>query len=295
MLITNDVLIQHNSCPDGIRWFNENYPNGAILQEILQNPDVPVNFLHWGWQHLPYTEQDYELYLAICNIINSSQVYESDNVQNSDIVLHSSKIYDSSYIYDSLDVQNCYCVKNSSHVIKSKYIFKARNIKNSQNILDSTTIDFTSNSVSSKYITQSTNIFKSRLINNSSEIEYSHNIANSRFISHCANSENLYFCEGLENSQNMIFNKPLSLTYLDMIRQEYILLINTELKLFIKNEVDNFDLPKMILNPKTHYEDLFTNKEIINWIRQLPNYDPAIMYKITYLPVFLDDCYKDTK
>lgn len=286
--ITKDFLEKYLPCSVGFDEFEELYPNGAYMIDIIKDKRTPIHLLQWGYEHLETTPAERAAYYERVKVKNSYPVYlsysvdnsqfisYSNSVKNSNGVQHSKLVNDSQYVMQSAAINESQSVKFSEDVTNSSNIYNSQHIINSKNIVEGITIS------------DSNSIYKSKNIISSSFIEFSENVEYSAFANFCKNSKALLFCNNLENAELCLFNKPISYTQY----REILLTIREKL---IDNKLHLIDEELRCTNGKwsggiiqtdlkTHY--LLPNN-FYDWVATLPNYDPFILYNITYLDNFL--------
>lgn len=264
MKITLQKLQDKNACKEGIEYFNKYYPNGVEVIDILKNPKVSTEFLHWGHLHLDLTEEEERLYYERMHIVDSNYITKSYNVTSSQYVHQSSNIIDSKFISNSQDIETATQVYNSSMVEHSQFINQSIGISNSELILTSNNIDNCKNISNGSFLSE---VYCARFCNscsNSAFIEHCNSIDNSYFNLFCENSSNLIFCFGLQNTNNneyYIFNTKVSKSNFEIAKKQ----INKLIKK-ISWKLLEFKWDETALNFDNNYiklhKDLFTKQDI---------------------------------
>lgn len=216
-------------------------------------------------------------------VINSTDVRESDVVVNSNKISCSRNVFSSNNVTDSEEVVGGKSVKSSKQIFHSSFVEKSEKIVASSNVTDSTNV------VNSVSIANCTNIWRGAQCFDSSEITGGRNLENCFFCLECADSKNLLFCRGLTGVEYHIFNKPVSKRQFDLFCNQYKELMHY---LFIFAEEWPEDSAKSeapALNARftRWYESI--DEEFWQWARTLPNYDPMVLYTITFNPNFLNE------
>lgn len=210
MIVTEEILEKYDACEAGLKYFRENYPQGADTSELLKDKNISKEFLHFGAKYLDITLEERKKYYELCNVINSKYVLFSENIKNSKGISYSDGVEDSEYIKRSTDI------KKSSFVYFSTNVDNGSNIDHSETVIDSYLV------VDSKRVFDSHSILKAEEINWSNNLSYCSNTEDSSF---CYLSKNLVdchfcgameksshclFCFGLSNEEYCIFNKSVS-------------------------------------------------------------------------------------
>ena len=287
MFITSEILRKYKACKHGIEYFEQNYPNGAELFELIGDKNIPKEMLHWGREHLTHSEEELEAYRIACRIENTEGFWYSQDVRDSKYVIKSKdvatsiSVFESTDIVDSIDIvsseniMNCKQVFSSAMVDESEKIFKGQNITGSKNICASTMI------LNSRSVINSYNVF------DSSEIINCVNVSDSYFCQDCRNIKHCMFCEGLENVEYHIFNHPVDQRHYEAFEKQYLKYL-TELLDFIrdwpKDLITTADVP-----PTRKFDDWYhdISPRFWKWARTLPGYDSMLLYRITMLPNLL--------
>lgn len=299
MYLTIDVLEKYGACGSGVKWFKRHYPEGGELMEVIQNPKIDTHTLHWGYEHLPTTEEEKAKYRELLHIDcgeNYKTVYKSDHIKDSAFVTHSKEVADSTYVFHCNSVENSNSISSSQNVQNSSQIFHTDFCYDSNRILNSQNITSSSNVVNCGCAVNSTSVFNAGAVINSSFVSNilplgSKNIRNSHFISDCFNLKNCLFCHGITDGEYLMFNQPIEKEEYDMfVAQLRQILKGAELEL-TKNgwpaDQVPLDAPNIQYNIILQYSSL---PEVFwRWVKTLPNYDPMILYNITMQPHLLTD------
>lgn len=216
-------------------------------------------------------------------VINSTDVRESDVVVNSNKINCSRNVFSSNSVNDSEEIICSSSVKNSKQIFQSSFVETSEKVFSSSNITDSTNI------INSIAVAGSKNVWSSKQCFDSSEIIGGHNLENCFFCSECADSKNLLFCQDLKGVEYHIFNKPVTKRQFDLFVNQYKELMQEEL-LFVEEWPEDsakIENPKINTNFREWY--LYIMSEFWQWARTLPNYDPMLLYRITFDPNFLNE------
>lgn len=281
MFITKEILQKYNACEPGIKIFEELYPNGTEIKTLISENKVPISILHWGYEKLPVTEDEIQLYRKVIEIDSSTETYNSERVFLSHCVNSSKNVTKGINIFRSKNIQNCSNVFNSTDIYDSSNISVSRKIRNSEKILFSKQITNSENIVRSTSVINSDNIFGSSDIYSSIAIRNCDSSINSIFCAECSNIIDSLFCFDVKDSGQMIFNKPSTKLRVEELKEE-IMRFHLELS-FLKEK--NFENPKVDENISNHYS--LMGDSFWKWIRALPEYDPFILYQITFKPNLL--------
>lgn len=286
MFLTKEVLEKYYACNEGLEFFQKYFPNGAELKDVITMRHIPKDFLYWGYMYLDTTNEEKELFFKVMEITNSSGVYRSKKVDGSQYVSDSTNIKNSSHIFYSEDVTDSKEVVSSENVEGSIGVFNSTWVTNSTSIAFTTSATDSSNIVNSQYIVRSHSIIDSSLISDCHAIRKGKNLSECVFCANCEDMKKSLFCIGQSGAEYMLFNKPIDPTYFDGIMKMYKKLVDTELKLMSSwtPEFISPETPTVNYDVRRHYATL--SQKFMKWLRTLPNYDPKIMYQITYLPEF---------
>ena len=278
MFLTVDILKERRACEKGINFVKNFYPNGVELSEIIQNRDIPKEFLHWGFSHLDATDEEIKLYEKVLDITNTTGYFESEKVSDSQQVRFSSEIENSKDIYRSKKVKNSYSIYSSNNIEDSSNIKKSSFCINSEIILNSTNITDSTMVVNSNCIIRSNSIIKSNFITESTCIINSSNTEYCNFLMDCSNMRDSIFCLGLDGKEYYLFNKPVSKIMYENVNFQFSKYITLPLRMI---SINNENLVStQVNNFSKFFEDL--PSDFWQWVKTLPNYDPEILYSMTF-------------
>lgn len=288
MIVTTQILKKFQVEPSIIEIFNNNYPDGLELSEIICNKNSTLENLHYLRRYLSFNQEELDLYCKRCNIINSKDIWESDKVKSSQYIVKSSDVIESCGVFNSKDVKNSNNIVNaenieegqnifiSSIIESSEKIFNCKNVISSINVCNSTMI------IGCKNVTDSFNIF------NSSEIIKSVGVQNSHFIQNCKNVKFCLFCNNLNDAEYCVFNVQVDKDLYQIFEKQYNKYMEALLN-FVQ------DWPEHLLTefiPKTNKINCWytsISEKFWKWVRTLPNFDSMLIYDITMLPEILID------
>lgn len=283
-LITLDILKEAKACSIGLKWFEENFPNGIEPLELLKSDiDIPKTFLLWTEYSLKqfYQGEVVDLMKKRLNIIDttycsksydvicSSYVYKSHNIESSSEILNSRFVKFGHNIVDSANIDNSSYCRQSNNIIQSQQILSCSNLNNCFELYKC----YDNKECSYGYC-----------INNSKNVNFSYEISNSSNISYSIllnNCRNCIFCSNLTGKENMIFNKSVS--------EEQFLIIKNKLDEILNNNpkiLSYVNLPKLIFSNKKQVDRPIHNLlklipiDIWSYVRKLPYYDEIIFYTI---------------
>lgn len=278
MFLTVDILKERRACEKGINFVEKFYPNGVELSEIIQNRNIPKEFLHWGFSHLDATDEEIQLYEKVLDITNTTGYFESEKVSDSQQVRFSSEIENSKDIYRSKKVKNSCSIYSSNNIEDSSNINTSAFCSNSDIILNSTNITDSTMVINSNCIIRSNSVIKSNFITESTCIINSSNTEDCNFLMDCSNMRDSIFCLGLDGKEYYLFNKPVSKIIYENISIQFRKYITLPLKmLFITSE-------NLITSQINKFSEFFENlpDDFWQWVKTLPNYDPEILYSMTF-------------
>ena len=284
MFITIDILQKRGACQEYIDFFQKHYPDGVEMLYMIEHGHMPYHALHWGYKWLDPNEEEIAAYWKRVAVIDSEGINESDHVTNSKIVSHSSTITDSEEIYRSKnvnasnyityseDVENSQDVGNSSFIWDSRQVLNSSNITNSEEVFEST------------YIVNSDGIFRSSNIVEGIGIWNSHNLTDCGYCADCKDLKNSLFCQGVEEGEYILFNKPIDKVRFETIYKQF-KKFAPHVQLTEPWKRVQGQTPRVNYNYKKHHTGISIG--FWRWVRTLPNFDPMVMYSITFDPQFL--------
>lgn len=284
MFITVDILQKRGACQEYLDFFQKHYPDGVEMLHMIEHGHMPYHALHWGYKWLDPNEEEIAAYWQRVAVVDSEGINESDHVTNSKIVSHSSTITDSEEIYRSKnvnasnyityseDVENSQDVGNSSFIWDSRQVLNSSNITNSEEVFEST------------YIVNSDGVFRSSNIVEGMGIWNSHNLTDCGYCADCKDLKNSLFCQGAEDGEYMLFNKPIDKVRFETIYKQF-KKFSPHAQLTEPWKRIQGQTPRVNYNYKKHHAGISIG--FWRWVRTLPNFDPMVMYSITFDPQFL--------
>jgi hypothetical protein len=286
MLIDKDLLIKCLFEVDDIIAFEENFGVGAELIDIIKSDKVSDEFVQQLVLNFSLTDEDRYAYQNRMHIINSTWVHMSRNVKNSSCVTYSDKIFDSHAIRHSNTIMNSAGINESSNVRNSEAIFHSHFVTNSFQVYQSNNVTNSSNIVKSIYVIDSESVKDSQTVIDSRHIRFCNNVTGARSCMWCNNLKNAIFCTNAKDEEYLLFNKPISQQQFEIIKEQYDSFIDE--KLTFSFDWPQEDLleqnifigePTILHNLHDHYKYISFN---LDWIKTLPNYDPLVIYELTY-------------
>lgn len=293
MYITKEILLSHNACGQGLKWFERTFPNGAEIIDVINHKYADKHFLHWGFANLTTTDEEKEAYRKKLNIncgYANYSIYESDNVAGCSYVTHSSRIDGCEHVFYSNDIKNSNCILRSNSVENSKLIYGSDFVFDSNKVVNGKNINNSQVIINSDYIINSHHIFGAAGIKNSAYIAdigfaETKQIKDSYFISGSKNLDHCLFCYGIENKSYCLFNEPIDEMEYTMIVRQMNSILETWEPEFVK---DNFwpertiplDAPVLQRNAIKQWAGL--PDRFWAWVKILPYYSDSIMYSLTF-------------
>lgn len=286
MKITIDDLYKYGACKEGIRFFEKNYPNGAEVSEVIANPDITLEMLHFGAKYLSVSEEEKQLYKSRCNIDKSSKhVLYSNEITSSEAIIYSNNV-----LYSN-------CVRNSSWVKESSFVYGSDNINDSNEILNSRFVDESIKVIGSNHIENCDNILNSDYIKWSKYVSRSFNIEDSSFlyvsenVQDChfggflKNCKHCLFCFGLTDKEYCIFNKEVDLDEYKAVLKELIYKLKLEHPNFIEiKEKEYLSEDRFLLNDRLDGVFDGLSEDFYGWIGTIEYFDD-----IEFLRLFFRD------
>ena len=287
MFVTPDDLRVLDACSKGLKFLEENYPDGADTMTLVKDPNTPIEMLHWGREHLTHTPEELTEYCRACDIHDSTGYWYSDTVYDSQYVVKSHEVHNSRNIFYSNDVVDCADVSSSDDIQSSSQIF------NSSMVNFCSYIYFGENIYKSVNVCHSIAVMCSNNINNSRDIAHSSEIIDCRDVSHsmfcidCDSIKNCMFCNGISNAEYHIFNKPVDKERFELYAEQYRRYID---KLnFVENWPSDLTYrtqPIKIVRPDMWFRSV--PAKFWRWARTLPRYTAEALYDMTFLPEILE-------
>lgn len=295
MFVNKEVLEQYHACGAGLSWFERYFPNGAELIDVINHKYVSTHTLHWGFANLPTSDEEKAAYKKKLNINcgkQSDTIYFSNNISDSEYVSHSFEVDNSQFVFYSSHVQNCNnilrsnTVENSSLVYSSDFVFDSNKVLNGRNVNASQSI------INADYVINSHHVYGATAITNSAYVGgfglnfgETNQIKDSYFISNCRNLQNCLFCYGINDKNYILFNKQIDEMQYTMIVKQMNSILKDWQPVFVVDlhwpeGTIPLDAPTLQRNVAKQYETLPIR--FWQWVKTLPNYDPAILYAITY-------------
>ena len=292
MFLTLEILDKYDIDEMTRDWFANAFPNGANLIEAIQHKTVMPEILHSLFTHLTTTPQEKEVYYNKLKIdcADRETIYHCDDITNSRWVTRSSHVINSDYVFNSNDVDTCDNVLSSNNIQDSHSIFHSEFVYNSQDVIDSANINDSHNIVNCNYVVNSHSIINSSNVTGSAYVGgfvvgRNKHIKNSRFIEECEDIKHCLFCNKIAGAEYMIFNKQADADdYTMIVKQLDRLLKDWEMEL-VKDSIwpsqtIPLDSPIIQRNVIKQYASL--PESFWRWVKTLPNYDPMVLYSITY-------------
>lgn len=282
MYLTLEKIKSLDACEAGVKWFERHFPQGAELTEVIKHPNLPSEFLHWGYQYLQPNEKEKNDYWKKAKIEcdNPRTISNSLEVTNSDNVLYSRHVDNSHYVCASKKVSDSEVVQSGREVKNSQWVFDGKYIEDSKKIFCSSAVVNSSNISKSEQVSDSTNILESKRIKYSGYIVDSADIEKSYFLNNCQNIINSLFCDGLNEQKDCLFNIVVTPEIIAKTKDELLVLLSN----WNMNLVPNWGEKKIPLDfplaaeAEMYYKEL--PSEFFDWVQTLPGYDEDILFNI---------------
>ena len=289
MIITADFLANNKACKQGIEFVQKFYPNGVETIDLIKDPRISKEMLHWGRKQLTHSPEELEAYCQVCNIVNCDGYWYSENVRDSLYVVKSFNVSSSKHIFDSKDIERCIDVSGSEQIEDSSKVFISEWVTNSSKVYSSKNIENSQNICRSTLTIDAKNVYGSTNILNSTEIINSQNITNSICCTQSQSLTNCLMCYGISDKEYCVFNTPVGKERFNIYKKQYQKLMqDIELKF-----VDEWPealvqsvTPALDLNFSHYYKSVLP--KFWKWARTLPNFDEEILYQITMRPEALN-------
>lgn len=282
--VTAELVQKLHGCQKGIDFMLQHYPDGADCMDLIQDDQVPDDFLHWGFTYLRVTPDEIDAYKKRLGINNSEMVFFSKNVDNSKYVLSSEDVKNSkdidhcNQILDSLDISKSFYITSSRYIQDSKYISDSSYLKE---CLNDTNIK---NAYKANGCLDSSNLYMCSGIEDSMFLINCSNLYNSFFCFLCNNTGNLFFCFGLQPEKEdketyYLFNKPVSMQYFKSVKKQLLPVVKNYLMPIFINDLNDTTAEHLLIH-QTDYRKLY-NKKLLNTIYDfapsLKGYDKKVL------------------
>ena len=282
MIITTDFLVNNKACKQGIEFVQKFYPNGVEMIDLIKDPRISKEMLHWGRKQLTHTKEELDAYCQICNITNSSGFWYSENVRDSLYVVKSFDVSSSKHVFNSKSIERCIDVSGSEQIEDSSKVFISEWVTNSSKVYSSKNIENSQNICNTTLTIGAKNVYGSTNILNSTEIINSQNITNSICCTESQSLTNCLFCYGLKDMEYCIFNKPIDKERFNTYKKQYLKLMQDVELSFIEDWPESLVqsiTPALDLNLSHYYKS--APPKFWKWVRTLPNFNEQILYQIT--------------
>lgn len=292
MFLTYETLERLGACEMGKKWFKRYFPNGGELIDVMNHKYVNYETLHWGFNHLTTSEEEQQIYWNKIKVNTPTiwTIYESDNIDNSTYVSRSSHVTNSEYVFSSKEVVD------SNSILSSNYIERSRQVMNSEFCYDSNKVFQGRNVNNSHSVINSDYVVNSNCVINSNSVVDSFcvgdwlgktsQITASWFVSSCQNLDHCLFCFQKDNGKYLLFNEPIAPEQFELIKKQLASILRDWEPVYTTeewpSEIIPMEGPHLQRNPLKQYANL--PDAFWRWVTTLPNYNPAILYAITFNP-----------
>lgn len=289
MFITTEVLTRHKACPQGIKYVERFYPNGAEMADIIRDKHISKEFLHWGREHLTHSPEELEIYAQACNVVNTDGYWYSQDVRDSKYVIKSKQVAASVGVFNSNDIVNSSDIVDSESILDSKQVFGSSMVDDSEKVYKGQNVTRSVNICNSTMVADSKNVIDSCGIFDSSEIIRCLNVSDSHFCQDCKEIKYCMFCNELEEAEYCLFNKPVEKKHYELFEKQYLKYLTERLD-FVREWPEDL-LATISVTPTRKFDDWYhpISPRFWKWARTLPNFDPMFLYNITMLPEILVD------
>lgn len=217
------------------------------------------------------------------DFVGCSNYYNCQSIQDSHYVVNSEGIDFSSFVHNSSDISHCSDVYECDDATNSNQIFHSQFVYSSERVDHSTNVDNCVNVLVSAAVYNSRNIYVCSNIMGCGELRHCDKMDFSYFCADSKGLKNCMFCFDLENEEYHIFNQPVSKEKFDIIRKQYLRLIEDVELDYLREQ-----WPKDMLIPSRpnpfayhdkHYRQL--SEKFWRWVRSVPGYDVDLLYQLT--------------
>ena len=281
--INAEQLQKLHACQQGIDFIQEKYPDGVELIELINDPQVPNSFLHWGYQYIPASEEEVLEYFKRMVITDSVNVQFSRNVDKSKVVIKSKNVVASEYIYESSDVDFSSNIIGSSLVSGSRNIYKSELINKGTKLFKAIQSDHVGFAYNIIGCINSSNLYLCKYVEDSSWLIKCQDLINSHFCVQCADSKNLLLCSCFntgnlhdDGNKYYIFNQEVTKSLFEMSLKQIQMITQTKQLQIFKEELNNEDISFELPEIQTDFRKLYdeeTKKLIVNFAKNLRGYN----------------------
>lgn len=285
MYLTLEILQKRGACQEALDFFAKHYPDGAELIDLIEKAHLPEDFLHWGFYWLEANDAEKKAYLSKMHITGSVSVLYSKDVFESYSISHSCNVTYSERVKHSKNVTGSKCIYDSNYIDNCEGVWKSFMVSNGDRVLEGKNVTNSKEVIKSSYVQNSSGVFQSENIVNCTAIWKSSNLTDCGFCSNCINLKNSLFCDQQSNGEYLLFNKPIEKTRFDMIYQQYNSLFFKPRLRLMSTTWTGEQPPRIHQDFRKHFSDI--DPDFWTWVKTLPNYNPNIMYSLTFDPQFL--------
>lgn len=280
MKVTNEILERFGlKLKDGI-------DSMEFYEFILKYyGEYPINLFHYINNYYRLSEEEFCAYCAVLQIKDSDNFWNCAAIDNSKNLFNSSVVKDSSFIRDSSNIMDSTNIYNSVVVLDSKDVAHSNCVKRSRVVVESQDIDNSDNIARSNNISWSSVILNSHNLKDCSYTYMSQDLVDCHFCGFVGNSRHCLFCVGLNDKEYYIFNKPVSQTEYERVKEKLLSLLEEEKSEMIKvNESGYTAEERYELNRRFDSIINGLTPDFFGWVGTLPNYSDNV-----YVDLFFRD------
>jgi hypothetical protein len=286
MYITVELIKDCGACQSYLDFFSKHYPDGIEAMDAIKKAKMPYHAyaLHWGYSRFNHTEEEAKAYWEKVKVINSKGVSFSYDVIDSSIISNSNYIESCEAVYRSDHISHSSYILGSDNVYNSHYIGMSSFVESSERVMNSKNITDGRDVYASNYAVRAVSIFESNNIIDSHIIWKSENLTDCGFCFGCHNVKHALFCEGQADAEYLLFNKPIDQMRFEATHRQFARFL-PPVHFTDEWKVWNGDLPRVYHDYRKHVVEVPSS--FWQWVKTLPNYDPKVMYSLTFDPQFL--------
>lgn len=283
MKVTLELLEKYNAGAEGKTFMQKYYPDGADAFDIMDNPNLTKEMMHFARTYFRLDERDIQKYEEKCNIKNSEKVYFSSDIINSKVISCSNFIQDSQYIYDSINVNNCYGIYGSKDLENSTDCGFSKKVKYSALVLFSNEIARSQTILHSNFISWSSIITNSMIVQDSSFLYNCNNVIDCHFSGFLKNCKHCLFCSNLEDKEYYIFNRPVKQFEYEQILEQLNFRLEDERPTFIQINRDTKEFGRRFTY-SNRLDSIFNglSDDFFGWIGTIPYYNELVFLSIFF-------------
>lgn len=288
-LVLSPLLLNKFYAPKDLQPFFNNGSLISVLRKLYPaNPVVAAKLSYWCISNLQLTAEMEEEIKKIMECDTSKNCYNSYHIIDSDYIIDSQDCVESNYIWNSSKITTSNFISASKHCTNCDNIYHSTHCTSSSQIIDTTSCSNSINIINSSFIQLSSDLLSCRVIDHGGQLQYCTNCADTFFSRNCTNIKHSFFCTDINNADYQLFNQPFPESFYPMVMEQYEQYVHHACYVPVKDWPQSMYLDEHFpysVNPMVYYNT--QSEEFWEWTKTLPNYDPNILYRLTFLPRFI--------